>query len=679
MLPPISKEQSKILDTIREGHNLQVDAVAGSGKTTTSLYIAQQFPGSILLLTYNARLKMETRQKVESLGMTNMEVHSYHAFCVKHFDPKAYTDTGILAFLNKTKTTKKKFSYGLVLVDEAQDMNPLYFRVVQRILMCCGENSPQLVIMGDRKQSIYGFNRADPRFLTLAPSLFASNNTKTWKRATLSTSYRITKPMASLVTDCCRGALPVRSIKNGDKVRYIACGMYGARPLKEIEYYMKRGFEPEDIFVLAGSVKSSKSPVRVLANRLTEKGVSIYVPTSDDEKLDEEVLRNKIVFSTFHQVKGLERAVVLVFDFSENYFKYCGKDLPVHEIPNTVYVAITRARVALTVFHDDTSPYFSFLDRQRLESCCTIEKSKRFREDRVLSVVSNVPDFVRVEKRVPLTELTKYLPVDILEDCLSTLSVKKVGKKSTVLEVPMKSKQGESYESVGDINSIALFSYFEYTRTGSMTIADYLGLHRTQSSRASLLLGRKEEEGVGTRLLGTKGEDEDITVDHLLRLSTRWVSEKSGYDFKNSQVRRFDWLEKDMLDDAVRRLSRCFPDTGAILDFEKKIFWNNLEGFVDVWDKSKKEAWMVRMVTELGPEHFLQAAMSSWLLQKTGVTVHKTYVYNIRDEERSEISFASSALEVNVGRLRDYKEASMTKKDDDVFLRSIRCLFDGVK
>jgi hypothetical protein len=47
-------------------------------------------------------------------------------------------------------------------------------------------------------------------------------------------------------------------------------------------------------------------------------------------------------------------------------------------------------------------------------------------------------------------------------------------------------------------------------------------------------------------------------------------------------------------------------------------------------------------------------------------------VYNIRDEERYEISFASSALEANVGRLRDYKEASMTKKDDDVFLQSIK-------
>jgi hypothetical protein len=475
--------------------------------------------------------------------------------------------------------------------------------------------------------------------------------------------------MATLVTDCCRGALPIRSIKDGAKVRYIACSIYGARPVKEVEHYLKNGFKPEDIFVLAGSVKSAKSPVRVLANRLTEKGVSIYVPTSDDEKLDEEVLKNKIVFSTFHQVKGLERAVVLVFDFSENYFKYCGKNLPVHEIPNTVYVAITRGHTALSVFHDDTSPYFSFLDRHRLGSCCTVEKSKRFREDRVLSVVSAVPDFVVREKVVPLTELTKYLPVDIMEDCLSTLSVKKVGKKSgTVLDVPMKSRQGDSYESVGDINSVALLSYFEYAWTGRMTIADYLGLHSIQS-RTSLLLGRKEQD---------QQDPEDMTVDNLLRMSTRWVSEKSGYDFKNVQVRCFDWLEKDMLTDAVHRLSKCFPVSNTELEFEKRVRFGELEGFVDVWVPSKKEAWMVRMVKELGPEHVLQAAMSSWLLQKTGIHVDKTYLYNIRDEERYEISFSLSALEASVRSLTEYKEASLTKKDDDVFLASIKCFSDGI-
>ena len=45
-----------------------VESVAGSGKTTTNLYIAKTFPElDILLLTYNARLKFETQDKVKQL------------------------------------------------------------------------------------------------------------------------------------------------------------------------------------------------------------------------------------------------------------------------------------------------------------------------------------------------------------------------------------------------------------------------------------------------------------------------------------------------------------------------------------------------------------------------------------------------------------------------------------
>lgn len=58
----ISKEQSDIVESL-EKNNVIVDAVAGSGKTTTCLYIAKKFTDlNILLLTYNAKLKFETRE-----------------------------------------------------------------------------------------------------------------------------------------------------------------------------------------------------------------------------------------------------------------------------------------------------------------------------------------------------------------------------------------------------------------------------------------------------------------------------------------------------------------------------------------------------------------------------------------------------------------------------------------
>ena len=45
--------------------NVIVDSVAGSGKTTSIIYIAKSLKKKrILLLTYNSKLKIETKERV---------------------------------------------------------------------------------------------------------------------------------------------------------------------------------------------------------------------------------------------------------------------------------------------------------------------------------------------------------------------------------------------------------------------------------------------------------------------------------------------------------------------------------------------------------------------------------------------------------------------------------------
>jgi len=87
-LPKISSEQNNIIDQLSLNNNVVVDSVAGSGKTTSNLHIALHFNNmKILLLTYNSKLKIETRDKVNKLGISNIEVHSYHSFCVNGLKP----------------------------------------------------------------------------------------------------------------------------------------------------------------------------------------------------------------------------------------------------------------------------------------------------------------------------------------------------------------------------------------------------------------------------------------------------------------------------------------------------------------------------------------------------------------------------------------------------------------
>ena len=65
-----SAEQLAVVKALCDGRNVVVDAVAGSGKTTTIVFIAQTMVQKrILILTYNRKLKEETRQQTDAHWM----------------------------------------------------------------------------------------------------------------------------------------------------------------------------------------------------------------------------------------------------------------------------------------------------------------------------------------------------------------------------------------------------------------------------------------------------------------------------------------------------------------------------------------------------------------------------------------------------------------------------------
>jgi len=113
-LPEISIEQNEIIQQLSLHNNVVVDSVAGSGKTTCNLHIAKHFHElNILLLTYNSKLKLETREKAMKFEIHNIEVHSYHSFCVRYYDKKCFTDTVISNILKNKKSPLYPFHFNL--------------------------------------------------------------------------------------------------------------------------------------------------------------------------------------------------------------------------------------------------------------------------------------------------------------------------------------------------------------------------------------------------------------------------------------------------------------------------------------------------------------------------------------------------------------------------------------
>jgi hypothetical protein len=584
MLAKASNEQLNIINAIKS-YNVKVNSVAGSGKTTTVLHMAQILDNeSILLLTYNARLKIETRKKKNDLELNNLDVDSYHSFCVGHYDRKCFKDSGIINLLKKNTKPLKKINYSIIVVDEAQDMNKLYYKLVNKIIND-NQRDCRICIIGDRYQSIYQFNCADHRFITLADQIFKPNDLE-WKELKLSVSFRITNQMADFINHCVMGFNYITANKTGNKVRYIMTETFNYdRPLAEVIEYLK-DCHYDDIFILAPSIKKGKndSPVRVLANALTKFDIPIHVPTDDDAKLDEDVIKNKVVFSTFHQAKGLERKNVIVYCFDESYFQIFNKNADPNFCPNEIYVAITRASENLTILHNTQKNYLPFLNDDLLSKYAYYEKS-------------NLRTVYEGGKTITLdvSEVTKHLPSDVVNNALDFFEKVEIRKSKTdkFIDIPIKTKQGNLYEPVADINGIVIPAYFEYVNNKKMSIYDIL-INKNQVVDIKL--------------------DLDMPTSDLLKLATQYSAFSSGYMYKLKQIKDYNWMDDEKFDNAVDRLELVIDKNAK---FEVEVYNPELKmgkvvvGRMDCLDKDT--IWEFKCTRELQADHFIQLAIYALL------------------------------------------------------------------
>ncbi len=629
LLPPISDEQQEVVKAIGKSTNVIVESVAGSGKTTCNIYIAKSFPTkSILLLTYNAKLKMETRDRVSALGIGNIETHSYHSFCVKYYNPKCFTDYQIINIVKTNQIQKKGFKYDLIILDEAQDISPLYHELICKIFVDNFNPGCQICLLGDRAQSIYDFNRADARFIVFADKIF-NLNMLPWVRCTLSESYRVTTETAQFVNNCMGKNFAIKSSKsNGSKPKYLITDSFSesifCKQFVELKNFLKK-YKPEEIFILAPSVKNEKSPVRQLENLIKKnlKNVQVYVPVSDEEKLDEQVLKNKLVFSTFHQAKGLERKVVFVYGFDDSYFKFFKKDKDPKVCPNELYVATTRALEHLVLIHGITNGYLPFLNKIALDKYATVIKDGELQLQKYQ---------VTKTFEVSVTDLIKHLPVDVLNNCMDYLTISKVRAKSDKINIPFKSEQTHGYESLGEITGTAIPSYLQYKTSGTMSIYT-----------ASLQYSRENDIANGVEADSPDFIDSDdnsdekeikfsspkydlekfnlakLKPDELLYIANYYCAKKSGFLYKIYQITNYNWLSQENLNLAYERLLEL--GIGKKAKYEQyfevvkhpELLDKRLVGYIDCVDGSN--IYEFKCVNKLENEHYLQLAVYMYMYE----------------------------------------------------------------
>lgn len=602
-LPQPSLEQRKVIESFST-HNVVCDSVAGSGKTTTILHIAKAFPKrKFLLFTYNQRLKEETRERAVLNGVKNIEVHNYHSFAVKYYSKSSYTDIGLSKMLQDTSLKPMHtIQFDSLILDEAQDMTPLYFKVVCQAVrdnIMASFSCLHICVFGDKYQSIFKYNNADERFIIFADKIF--DNGRPWMHVSLQTSYRITKPMCTFLNKAVLNHERMLAVKESEhKVRYIVCNAFGAhpsikqragtykfgRPFEEIMYYLDDCcYECEDIFVLAPSVKSETSQIRQLANEVSNiLEIPIFVPISDEDRIDPQVAQGKMVFSTFHQVKGLERKVVIVMNFDD--FMPTMRNLD--ECSNELYVALTRASERMSIIHHYQNDYLGFLNFNELHKTCYVEMHKKLG-------IQNQRNGKK--RRFQMSELTRHMSLQTLESAFSYISKHEIKSIERIIAVPTKCLQGDLFESTAEINGVAIPAFFAYTHTGVLPIL----------SQTALV------------------QKEQLTPSHLLQLSNEYCAQRSKYVFKLNQIKKYDWLNEDLLNQCNERLLSLIPEPESAkfeVAVQAQIGNTLLLGSIDCIDKDGT-IWEFKCTSELGLEDFIQLAIYAYMYNPHQQQPHK--------------------------------------------------------
>jgi len=641
---PVSKQQSNIIQAIIEEKNIMVNAVFGSGKTTTILNTMQRLPDKkAVLITYNTHLKNEVLEKVNHFGLTNISVFTYHSLCMKYFGYGKNDEE--LQIYEKTPPIHPIEKIDILFIDEIQDMTFILYSFVQKFLHY-SQTIPQIIICGDHLQGVYQFKGADKRFLTLGQTLFHSNPSKPFEFFEMSTSYRLTNPMGWFINQCIYGKKILDTVKPGPPIVFFNTSPYQAvyGIVKCLTQYIKEGAKPEDIFILVPSLRCApKSPLKVLENLICEKlNLPVYYSTNEDRELNDKVIQNKVVFSTFHQSKGRERKVVVVFGLDESYFDFYAKDETRLECPSTLIVALSRAKERLLIVKDIQRKPVPFMKK-------SIIQLSKFPEN--IHIIGKVCDYEITSKnyqpnddfrKTTVSDLVKYIKPEIqslITEYKNQLFVKKTEILDNVeLKTIVECGENGLSEDVSDLIGMLIPCVFEEMQCGTSSIKQSLNQMRDQAL-SDFLWDKLERVNMDCNI---------ETPRDLLYMVQVYKSINNGI-YSPFQLERDDWLTKDEIQRVVKNIEYHISENQIYeCDFqesERPIFYNHPEfgkihvtGRMDCLDK--QYVWEFKCVRELSLEHFLQVICYQWLWnlclkEKYGERVFR--LLNIRTGEMYEL------------------------------------------
>ena len=681
-----SDEQLAIVGHMRDGASVLGDCVAGSGKTTSVLLVARALASKrILKVTYNKALKFEVRQKAAAMELRNLEIHTYNSLCVKYYDREGYNNETLRRAIERGAAPLCPIpEFDIIVLDETQDMNLIFYDLIRKFMRDAakdaGQKQPQLLILGDKYQSIYGFIGADSRFLTLGHELWG----RPFVPATLSTSYRVTHEIAAFVNDAMIGYERIKATRNGPPVEYIYCDPYKSSRMlcTRITDAISRGeISAGDIFILAPSIKGAKTPLRLLENKLVNAGLPCYYPVSDETQLDEEIIEGKVVFSTYHQSKGRERKLVLIYGFDASYFRLYNQGANPTVCPEPLYVATTRARENLILLHGVREAALPFLAPFSTFFANPYVAVRRFHEP-ALGIIGAAgtrserdKDKDEKERRhnASPTMLTAYLKesnITLLASIIDQIIRHEIRPEYKV-DIPSKVMFEEgNWEDVSDINGITIPAIYEARLHGTSTI-ERIVRQSYENLREDDVFLREAYARIGTDVR---------TPSAFVRLTIMYISFMERIYNKISQITHQNWLTGKMILQCLEVLEKHITKEAT---FEEEVEYETCEfpefgkllvrGRIDAFDT--ETVFEIKCVDALTLEHKLQLLVYAWIWKNNyeGSYGSRTFkLLNVRTGEVCVLDTSSPLIKEAMYILFQNKYAKTDPVSDRQFIE--KCL-----
>lgn len=704
----LSPEQQHILDTTKTGVNVYVDAVAGTGKTTLILSIAKELKQKqILQMTYNKSLKFEVREKIEQQEIINLNVHTYHSLAVCYYRDTAFVDNELRKIIvNKEKPNKEIPKIDILVLDETQDMTFLYFQFMCKFLFDMN-NKVQLLILGDYMQGLYEFKGSDIRYLTFGDCIWEKHpllHTTEFKHCTMKMSYRITNQIRDFVNnvligdermDACREDQPVHYIRNSrqnmEKIVY-----------SEIIKLFESGVKPNDIFVLGPSVKGDRSNIRRLENKLVERGIPCHVPMLESSDIDQRVIQGKVVFSTFHSVKGRQRKHVFVVGFDHSYFKFYARNLSRNVCPNTIYVACTRAQNGLYVLENDTSPKDRPIDFMKMSHVEMKEKPYiKFRGIQKTLFEKEEEEEIYTSVKITPTDLIKFIPEEAYQEICVLLEnmFEKENSAHYNIDLPslIETKHGY-FEEISDLNGVAISSlYYDHLRS----IWKGSRIDKTEDSMLYQLIEMNKENIKERKKLFLQDKIhalpeniENINTYLFMANINQAITESLYFKLKQIDNDEYNWLNEDHVDACMQQYKQivsvdCQNESPMIEEYiihsGDEVGHKNIDKFTKKFIPEKdfrfsaradiiteNILWELKCCSSITTDHMLQLAIYAWLW-KMKYPENKKQVqcklFNVKNGELWKMNIEMENLNKIMELLLTYKYKQILPKHDELFLQ----------